>query len=307
MIAIPEKGLGPSVNKHNCSRLTVADWVISSALFGEEDVSKADLSDILLENQFYRSQDFCSEFIDQVWFYLQGFFDHVNTPSLSIDNRAVRFNAEWSQDPALAYCLVASLRRLYEGWSAASFGDYLVQGAILEHLTQIALSNAHPNFSFKTTGWSGINSNQKFKDLVDQICNDTKFSQLDLELWDNGRVKDLGLDVYGFLPGTGLRPSTNFMMIQCASGDNWEDKRKTPDLDIWEDIVKIYTSPMRGMAIPFFVEDELFKKSLVIIKGPLLDRTELLSKINPQHIPADLENQIKGWILQPINELEYHE
>lgn len=305
MIVIPDKGLAPSVKKHNCDTLIVADWILSSALFGEADVSRSDITDTLMDNQVYQEQDFCSQFIDQVWQYLNDFFIDAPSESLKIDGRAIRFEKNWKHDLGLTYCLIASIRQLYDKWASDNFSDYLVQGAILESLTKISLSNVHPNLKFSTTGWSGINSNQKFSDLVRQICDEARFSQRDLALWDNGKVKDLGLDVYGFLPGLGSRPGTNFMMYQCASGSNWTEKRKTPDLDIWEDIIKFYTSPTRGMAIPFFVDDETFKKSLVHIQGPLLDRTTLLSRIENKEIPIDLKNQIEDWVSKPIDTLVY--
>ncbi|MBG0844003.1 hypothetical protein [Ectopseudomonas composti] len=307
MIELPEKGISTSSKKHNCDMIAVADWAISSALFGEQDLSRTDLVDVLMENQVYTSQDFCNEFIDQVWHYLEHFFNHVKLRSIALETRKISFRDDWREDLALAYCLTASLRKIYSTWSKAHCGNHLIQGAILEELTKISLSNYHPTLQFKTTGWSGTATNAKFEELVNNICSDANFTQKDLQLWDNGQIKDLGLDVYGYLPGHGRRPGTHFMMYQCASGDNWQDKRSTPDLNIWGDIIKTYTTPIKGMSIPFFVDETDFQKSLIVIKGPLLDRTTLLSKISPDQISEELANTIEEWVHERVDKLQYYD
>jgi len=307
MIELPSKGIHSSVKKHNCDLLIVADWVIASAFFGGEDVSKSDAVDILLENQVYGEQDFCNEFVDLIWNYLQVFFDHRSSPSLNFESRRIRSIASWQDDLALAYCLTASLRKAYPKWSDEHCGDYLDQGSILEHLTVLSLSRRHPEARFRSTGWSGINDNPTFEALVADICRQTNFTEKNLELWDNGQTKDLGLDVYGYLPGQGRRPGTHFMMYQCASGENWKSKRKTPDTGIWKNIIECYTPPIRGMAIPFFVEENEFLRSLIILEGPLLERVGLLSGIEQDQMPAELQTAILDWVSTRINNLKYYD
>jgi hypothetical protein len=305
MIGIPESGMSPSAKVHNCDMLGVADWILSSSLFCEEDVSKSDVLDALMENNIYKSQDFCQEFILSVWTMLDSFFDDIKTPALRIDSKAVRFLADWKSDKALAYCLTASLRPNYESWSTKHCGDYIQQGAILEELTQIALSRYHPNARFKTTGWSGLNTNQQFSALIAQICADTNFTEQNLDLWDNGTAKDMGLDVYGFFPAFGRLPSSPFLMFQCASGSNWKKKRHTPDLGLWQHVIDIHAKPVRGMSIPFLVEEKEFKKSLVLIGGPLIDRKSLLSAISGDlNIPAGLQSTIESWVEPRVTNLE---
>lgn len=306
MYALPENGISPSVNKHNCSLFSVADWIMASCLFLEEEISKSDVSDILIEDQAYSDQDFCSQFIDNVWINISDFIDTANISSLVVNGRTITPIQQWKEDSALSYCLTASLRKAYPAW-AKKHANYLVQGSILEDLTRLALSQHHPNIKFTTTGWSGIRDNGSFSDLVRRICEETRFSEKDLSLWDNGRVKDLGLDVYGYYPGHGNRPSTYFMMFQCASGDNWIDKRSTPNLEIWADILKTYTSPIRGMAIPFLIEETEFSQSLIVIKGPLLERKMLLSDINQGMLPAELIVQINNWVTERIENLPLDE
>lgn len=305
MLALPDKGISNSVNVHNCDALAVADWLLASSLFCEEDVSRSDVSDILMENLTYSDQDFCQEFIASVWALLESFSSIVNSPALRVESRAIRFQSDWKSDRALAYCLTASLRGIYETWSKAHCGDYLTQGLILEELTKISLANHHPNIKFKSTGWSGINTNQDFSSLVSQICQDTNFSEQNLDLWDNGYIKDMGLDVYGYFPGHGRRPSAPFMMFQCASGSNWKGKRKTPDLDVWSNIMNVYSKPIRGMSVPFLINETDFQQSLILIGGPLIDRSLLLSGLNGNvDLPNDLQLMIDGWVDVKVEKLE---
>lgn len=306
MYGLPEKGISVSVNVHNCNMLAVADWVLASALFCEEDVSKSDLLDVLMDNQVYRSQDFCQEFIAEVWRELDAFLSEIETPCLKFDQRAVRFENGWRSDKALSYCLTASLRPIYGEWSKVHCGNYLTQGLILEELTKLSLSSHHPNIKFKSTGWSGVDDNLKFSALVAQICSDANFTEKDLSLWDNGAIKDMGLDVYGYFSTKNRRrPSAPFMMFQCASGENWISKRGTPNLDIWGDIMRTFSKPVRGMSIPFLVSEKDFQQSLILLHGPLLDRSLLLSGIEGNAaLGADLDAMIESWVDERITKLE---
>ncbi|MDE4537704.1 hypothetical protein GIB19_10805 [Pseudomonas sp. ITEM 17296] len=304
MYVLPEKGISPSKTVHNCDKVAVADWILASSLFGEEDVSRVDVLDALMESQVYSDQKFCQEFVADIWRLLEGFFQDVNSPCLEYHSRAIRSRASWKDDKALSYCITASLRHYYEAWSKQC-GNFIVQGQILEELTRLSLSAHHPNIVFKTTGWSGINNNQKFSELVKQICTDANFMEQGLELWDTGMVKDKGLDVYGYFQSKGRRPSAPFLMFQCASGGNWKDKRATPDIHIWKSIIQTYSMPLRGMAIPFLVNEVDFQQSLIIIQGPLLDRPVLLSGINGNGaLGQDLQNSIEEWVESRIDKLE---
>lgn len=306
MYSLPENGVSPSVKKHNCSLFSVADWIMASCLFLEKEISKSDVSDVLIEDQVYSDQDFCSQFIDNLWLNISEFIDTAKISSLSISGRTISPKQKWQEDSALSYCLTASLKKTYPTW-ASNHKNYLVQGSILEDLTQLALSMHHPNIKFTTTGWSGIKDNGSFGDLIRKICEETKFAEKDLPLWDNGRIKDMGLDIYGYYPGHGNRPSTYFMMFQCASGDNWTEKRNTPNLEIWADILRTYTSPIRGMAIPFLVEETDFSQSLIVIKGPLLERKMLLSGLDQKMLPEKLILQINDWVSERIDNLPLDE
>jgi len=304
MYVLPEKGISPSRTVHNCDKIAVADWILASALFGEEDVSRTDVLDALMESQAYSDQKFCQEFIADVWRLLEIFFDEIESPCLEYHSRAIRSHAPWPDDKALSYCITASLRQVYDAWSKKC-GDYIQQGQILEELTRLSLSAHHPNITFKTTGWSGVNTNLKFNQLVNQICKDANFTEMDLALWDTGMVKDKGLDVYGYFQNKARRPSAPFLMFQCASGGNWKEKRGTPDLNIWKSIMQTYSMPLRGMSIPFLVNETDFQHSLIIIQGPLLDRPVLLSGINGNGaLGHDLGNSIDEWVGSKIDKLE---
>ncbi|MEC4024245.1 hypothetical protein VSO52_15785 [Pseudomonas fulva] len=304
MYVLPDKGIRPSRSVHNCDIIAIADWILASALFSEEDVSRADVLDALMESQAYSDQKFCQEFVADVWRLLENFFEEIHSPCLEYHSRAIRSNAPWQSDQALSYCIAASLRLIYEAWSKQC-GDYVQQGQILEELTRLSLGSHHPNITFKTTGWSGVTSNLKFNQLVNQICNDANFTEQNLTLWDTGAVKDKGLDVYGYFQSKGRRPSAPFLMFQCASGGNWRDKRGTPDLNIWKDIMQTYSMPVRGMSIPFLVNEVDFQHSLIIIQGPLLDRSTLLSGINGNGaLGQDLEDSINDWVGSRIDKLE---
>jgi hypothetical protein len=308
MIVLPEKGISVSLSVHNCELYSVVDWVLASALFLGEDVSRSDVVDILMENDVYSNQDFCKLFVSDVWSVIEGFFKSAGVKSLSFSKNSIRASGKWCEDLALTYCLLCSLRVVYPSWSKNSCGSYVEQGALLEELSVLSLTSMHPKASFKVVGWqAGDQSRLKFSEVLEQICDENMFSILDLELWDQGQVKDMGLDVYGYFPSYGTLPSLSFMMFQCASGSNWTTKRSAPDLRSWKSILNTFTDPIRGMLIPFLVPDDKFKQSLILLGGPLIERTMLLSGVYSQEIPAELAEDIKQWAKPRIESLAYYE
>src|SRR5437899_1916094 len=76
MLDIPEFGFRRSVRVHNCTVAIVCDWIESSLLFDETEISQAQVSDILHEQEYYprgdkEERDFVAEFQGMLWMELE--------------------------------------------------------------------------------------------------------------------------------------------------------------------------------------------------------------------------------------------
>src|SRR5690606_36485454 len=91
----------------------------------------------------------------------------------------------------------------------------------------------------------------------------------DLALWDTRNAKELGLDLLCYRPFADERVGIPVFLMQCASGGNWQSKRKTPDIDAWCDLIRFKNNVVRGFAAPFALLDEEFARSTVHVKGLL--------------------------------------
>ena len=67
MLTLPTKGMARSIGAHNVRLEALCDWIEGNVLFEQETLTGADIVDLLLEQDLYRSQDFAWEFMGNVW------------------------------------------------------------------------------------------------------------------------------------------------------------------------------------------------------------------------------------------------
>lgn len=96
------------------------------------------------------------------------------------------------------------------------------------------------------------------------------------ETWASPQQKDGGLDVVCYLPFRDCWSGRPLYFVQCASGANWKEKRHTPVLSLWEKLLDLATKPVRGIAIPFALLEDDFRKSVNFdLLSLMLDRHRL--------------------------------
>lgn len=306
MLALPEKGIATSSTKHNCDLISFIDWWIGSVLFFQNPISKSDAVDFLTENLIYEDQDFCFTFIDIAIEKIRLFLSSSLTQSISIFNDSISPAMDWEDDPILSFCLLASFRSIYPQWSKQNAGDYNTQGYLWERISQHALSTRFKDWKFHKTGKSATEKKIPFSVIAANIAENLSTVTGDLNTWDHPRVNELGLDLYGYMDYGDNRIKSPVLLVQCATGDNWQEKRKTPDLDIWKEVIKFSAEPLRGMAIPFLIEDPLFKQSTTIIKGPLFERSRILAS-SREALPVGLKDEVLNWSSPLVKELPINE
>jgi len=311
MLSPPSKGFARSVKEHNVQLDAMAEWLEGCITFKETDLSKIDVRDVLIEELVYQSQGFAQERVDDAWKELrrrQKCLGSVAT--FVVDSARLIRKHKWQDSPAYSFCLMLSLQASYRKIFSDTFGtDYTEQGLLFERLTAESLERI--GLRTHSTGWSHSASNSvadKVAAVATHLGEPCRTGSV--EQWTEQRAKDCGLDVICHLPfpdGWAGRP---LYFIQCASGENWQDKRHTPNIQQWTKILELATEPSRGIAYPFvLLEDEFRRTANYDLLSLVLDRHRLtrpgsVSKAN--WTSAGLSKDLNAWTKKRVAVLLKH-
>lgn len=308
MLELPETGTARSTREHNSELDVVCDWIEGSVLFVEESLSLPDIMETLLEKKLYDNQDFAAQFLESVWTELRFRQKLLGVGSpYKITTTRIECIRKWEENAAHAFCILLSLQAWYPKWARQFGKNYNAQGALFELLTKESLQIQFGNWNFHLTGWSTTNT-KKLINAVEDIAN-MLFEKLgDVDRWANPKANEIGLDVLYFKPFSDNRPSIPLYMLQCASGKDWEDKLKTPDLDLWEKVIDFGSKPQKAFSLPFALLEKKFLRKCILVKGVLLDRYRILApySLSPDWISPELNKEIVKWMLPRINKLPFN-
>jgi hypothetical protein len=307
MLALPRYGIRVSTNLHNCREESVCDWIEGTLLFSEERISSIDIIDILLEENVYQSQDFASEFVESIFNTInrrQNWLGDART--IEVDRRVMNRSKDWQSVPAHAFCLATALRELYPEWSQSLGNDFTVQGELFERIVEASF--VRNGWEVYRTGWNSTAPPADFAETLLRISEQINDPALIGYL--PPAVKDLGLDLICFRPFTDRRGGYPLYLVQCASGQHWERKLRTPSLDSWRDLIRFSAPHLRGIAIPFMVmSDDEFRSARLRSEGLFLDRYRVLSTGGQEDhwLLEPLRTEVINWLSPVINTLPEHE
>ena len=297
MIARPTKKIATSVTKHNVDLNVLCDWVEASVLFLDDELSKSDIVDTLLEEEIYAESEFAYEMVSNVWIEIKNRIKLCG-PSycINIVGDWIRRIDNWNRKSAHVFCLLLSLATNYDWWSGQFGQDYTDQGLLFEKLTNESIRMLSPNWDIFHTGWSKEDTagRQKIAKKVSDIIHN---GQIDTEMWNDNSTGDLGLDLILYRPFRDGRKGFTSFFIQCASGGNWKTKTKTPDIAVWRRLLNPDVMPVRGFAVPFCLSDKEFRECSVLVEGVLFERNRLLGAayIDENWVPDDVKQGIIEW------------
>jgi hypothetical protein len=301
MLRPPSKGFALSVNVHNVQLDAMAEWLEGSITFIDKEVSKTDVKDILIEENHYTSQDFAQERIDDTWAELARRTKCLGpVATFSVETKRLVRRIKWQVSPAYSFCLMLALQVAYRKTFLEMFEGqgYTVQGELFERLTAEALE--HIGLRTHSTGWSHAASNS-VADKVEAIGKHLgePHREAAVEQWTEARAKDAGLDVICHLPfidGLAGRP---LLFVQCASGENWRDKRHTPNIQQWMKLLELATEPRRGISHPFVELSDDFRRSancdylMLVLDRHRLSRPRNVNKA--KWTSRHLSNDVNAW------------
>jgi len=299
MLTVPEKGFKRSVNSHNVDVDICADWLEASALFTDGDVSAGDVVDILREAELYATQDYAWEFVDNVFSTIsrRAFLIDSNYPfSVRHGSRLMRKD-HWRSYAPYSFCLTLSLSQLFPNWASAFGKNYTRQGELFETLTAEAMRAHYVGWTVKTTGWTRTTP-KKIQQVVTEVSHWLGEGTGDIGTWTREMANEAGLDLLCFRTYQDVRGGLPAFLVQCASGKDWKEKLKTPDLRIWEKIITFSSSPKKALSTPFALSQNDFIYHCNIVDGLLLDRYRLLAPgaLDPTWVTVQTADDLNAWV-----------
>lgn len=300
MLSLPTSGFARSVNKDNVSLFTLCDWIESSLLFSEKSLSRRDIIDILCENGIYAEQDLASRKMEDAWSIFKWRIRTLGNSSAFeiVRNRLKMCVGSWEEAPAQAFCLMLSMPKLYKAWSSDRMNDYNDQGELFERLSKEAIEAKFSDWTVTLTGWSKTKP-EKLPAVVTTVAQLLNEPVGDLSTWSNDEENEAGLDLICVKPFGDSRPGLPAFFFQCASGMNWKDKLKTPDLSIWRRFItfSVQELPRKGFTLPYAFSDSDFLRTANRTEGLLLDRYRLLAMPNksPDWTSSELRDDLIKW------------
>lgn len=297
MLTTPTKGFARSVKEHNVRLDILCDWIEGNVLFDNEKLSLIDIADALIEEEIYVTEDFAREGVMNAWIELQRRQRWVgDNCAYVIDSRWIQRRTQWTDVPAHAFCVLLSLANYYDWWVSEFGYDYTEQGELFEILTMESLKAQFQGWAIYQTGWSRTNV-AGLAQVVDGVANCLGEVKGRFELWNDPNAKELGLDLVWYRPFPDNRVGISVYLMQCASGGNWKSKLKTPDLEVWRQIIQFTTMPKRAFSAPISFLDREFIRNCVLVDGLLIDRCRLLgaSRYHQDWVSQPLKDRITAW------------
>lgn len=296
MLATPI-GLNRSVDHHNVNFNAFCDWIEGSVLFDQNEVSGAEIVDILLEDGIYSKQDFAWEIVDNAWREIARRQAWIGAPAIEEHEASLLPTTHWSEQPALSFCLIASYARWYPQWARALGADFTEQGEIFETLVKESLNLIFPRWEIYHTGWTRTEPNN-LDVIVKEVVSRLRELEGRLEPWTTVKANDAGLDLLCYRPFTDCRVGVPVLMMQCASGANWEEKLHTPNLNIWTKLISFASRPKKAFSTPYALSEADFMRNTNAANAVFFDRYRLLvpGQDNPAWVSVVLRDRINAWL-----------
>ena len=122
---------------------------------GDEDISRSDARDVLLEQQIYVDQDFAEEYLESAWRQLSLRVRRIGAGApFRVEGSSILREMDWTNAPAHSFMLTLSLSPQYSSWRKDFGEDYIEQGELFELVVVEAIQRLFPGWTVVRTGWS---------------------------------------------------------------------------------------------------------------------------------------------------------
>ena len=300
MLDVPDTGFRRSITVHNSSISVVCDWIEASLLITEE-ISHAQVSDILKEQEYYPQRnkderDFVSEFAGMLWMELARRERLLGDICLfQIWGKRVVRKPGWEESVASSFPLLLSCSEYYELLRQEE--NYIVQGELFEDFCCESL-RGH-GWRTTRTGWASHAGAQKLANTVAAVAgavNEHFINNEAVELYKH--ENEAGCDIVSHWEYADRWLGRPIVLAQCASGSDYQQKLGTPDIDRWRGFITFSTIPLRGFCTPKAFNPKDFRQVSGKVNGVLIDRFRLLEPFasGESNLSDPLKNRILEWL-----------
>jgi len=245
------------------------EWLELNLLFSNRPLSKALLIELSGENE---------EAVDGWLTKLEWRAKLYITPPYQVmENRIIPVRS-WRDIPEYLLCVYYS----FHGAGDATDGTKL-----FEDISAMALKN-FINGDVYALGFPSGKGLNVFLDEIAALCYEERMIRA------NGSYKDDGVDVVGLKNFGDQRSASLYVLLQCAAGQNWTQKKKI-ELNRWTNYVRWYPENIiLSISTVDYVEHKDWDKHSSSF-GMLMDRLRIYNSLYLSDVRADLRTNLLTW------------
>ncbi|HEV2842722.1 MAG TPA: hypothetical protein VGW39_15475 [Chthoniobacterales bacterium] len=276
-------------------------------MLDETEISQTHVSDILQEQQFYPrdtndDRNFTAEFIGMVWMELERRARLLKNVGLYVvSGKRITRRCNWDECVGAAFLVLLTCGEYY--LTLREIADYIWQGELFEDFCCEALRGN--GWQATRTGWASHAGAEKLTRTVEAVANATDENFVNaaaVELYKH--ENESGCDLVSHWAYAEKWTGRPLVLVQCASGADFEQKLGTPDIDRWRGFITFSTIPIRGFCTPRAFEHREFRQHCGKVHGVLFDRFRLLEPFaGGATLSPDLSARLFDWVLPRIHAL----
>ena len=306
----------PSLNLDDLDRL--ADWVELSTLaestgaLSQDNVARVlrasglvgyARTEVFVDDEAFADDDLFSDdetanrLAEQIWEQFR-YRVHSLSPAYPFDPRGATLMLKadtWRDVPAYSMLLVLDVGRSYKDQHIGIVPD-TTTGRLFEKVVEASVRGLlrGPSSRF---GWpiepswpTGID------DRVERLAEELELQVENLQGKTDPQDKDRGLDVVGRMAIADGSMGTVAVLVQCAAGEKWTEKKGEPSLANWRDILRWDAELVRGVAVPWRLQGRWdIRRAYRHFDALILDRPRLLAGNPDAFLDEHTKTELVSW------------
>lgn len=264
------------------NRTIIADWAEFSVTYDSTGLSKTALAASVEASSAGEADE---ALVDSAWQELEHrellYGDH---PPFEVKGDMVKTSLTWEDVPEYMTCLIFAL----EGNAT----DSVPSGILFERLSNEAVKNFIGGKSFRAGFPPGMPVKDIARKINERFCYEPPSSR-----------KDRDLDIVAWKDFGDERSSQLILLMQCAAGHNWKQKKKDLNLDAWSKYIHFASKPVKGFSIPVIISDKKDLEEHSTDAGIILDRARIYRNVINGAPSDNLRDDLRAWCKQRLAEM----
>jgi hypothetical protein len=267
---------------------SVSDWIELNILLRCQAMSKCEVASDVEQAMGSEPPE---AFVDDIWEELRDRSSKMVASYFTVFDRSVELVQPMPKRYDYLACLLLSLY----GVPTPQLGIT----KIFERVTCLA-TKRYLSGEALVIGWPlrKGNGNTSLQDGVRRLAEGIgeKFAEQ-----PRSSYKDRGVDVVAWKAFDDARSGQVVLLLQCAAGKNWREKKPVP-CDAWNHYIHWACNPQRGFAVPCVVKRHEWH-DISRDNGIILDRIRLYNLLKDGIKDAQLSKEIAKWVRTQLKEL----